>query len=152
MKQSAISVQQSAIEYDDNDGTLWVVVDGKRYMLSQTSGELVASEGHGISDLYWSNVPESAEQVRDTFRSIATLRTEIAALRDEPEKLRRNFAEYLAHKYIKQPSYIAELCDESLDKTGALLGYVREAARLLSADAAAEREATPEITSGAGDE
>lgn len=43
--------------------------------------------------------------------------------------LRRNFARYLVPAYLKNPTHIAELCDEMLDRTGTLLGYLREEAR-----------------------
>ena len=46
----------------------------------------------------------------------------------DAETLRRNFAEYLLPAYEKSPFEIACLCDEKLDRTGALLGYLRELA------------------------
>jgi hypothetical protein len=45
------------------------------------------------------------------------------------EALRRNFARYLAPLYREDDVEIARLCDEELDQSGALLGYVRDAAR-----------------------
>jgi hypothetical protein len=68
---------------------------------------------------------------RDGEQEAERATAELAALKAEPDKLRRNFARYLAHDYLKNPTNIADICDESLDKTGALLGYVREAARNL---------------------
>ena len=42
--------------------------------------------------------------------------------------LRRNFAEHLVDAYRVDPVAVATLCDERLDRSGALLGYLREAA------------------------
>ena len=50
------------------------------------------------------------------------------ASRAEAEKLRRSFAEYIAPQYVENRTLVANLCDEVLDRSGALLGYVREAA------------------------
>ncbi len=49
----------------------------------------------------------------------------------ESRKLRRNFAKYLAEYYEDSPVEVAALCDEQLDRTGELLGYVREEAAAL---------------------
>jgi hypothetical protein len=50
---------------------------------------------------------------------------------DDATILRKNFARYLAPMYLENPIKIACDCDEDLDRTGALLGYVRlEAAKL----------------------
>lgn len=46
--------------------------------------------------------------------------------------LRRNFARYLAPHYLRDYAEIARLCDEELDRSGALLGYVREEAGKLT--------------------
>jgi hypothetical protein len=51
---------------------------------------------------------------------------------DEADALRRNFAKHLAPAYLKDSFSIAGLCDDTLDRRGTLLGYVREeAAKLL---------------------
>lgn len=50
---------------------------------------------------------------------------------DDAEKLRRNFAAYLAPMYLRKPEKIAEVCDEAIDRTGILLGCVREEAEKL---------------------
>jgi hypothetical protein len=47
---------------------------------------------------------------------------------EEGYKLRRNFAKYLAKAYLQDPLHIAVECDTLLDRTGELLGYVREEA------------------------
>jgi len=57
----------------------------------------------------------------------------VEAEREKARVLRRNFAEYLVPAYIATPIAIANICDEQLDRTGNLLGYVREAARARSA-------------------
>lgn len=49
-------------------------------------------------------------------------------LRAELNQLRLNMAEYLVQYYQIDPVAVAEDCDERIDRTGALLGYVREAA------------------------
>lgn len=46
--------------------------------------------------------------------------------REEADKLRRNMAKYFASAYRVDPAFVAEICDEQIDRTGALLGYVRE--------------------------
>ena len=51
----------------------------------------------------------------------------------EAKTLRKNFAKYLAPIYEKDRTAIAILCDEQLDKTGNLLGYVREEAETIRA-------------------
>lgn len=56
--------------------------------------------------------------------------THLGALKvaEENTELRRNFASYLARAYLVNPSAIATICDEQLDRSGALLWYVRKAA------------------------
>lgn len=51
---------------------------------------------------------------------------------DEATLLRKNFAKFLAPLYVKDPYKIAEECDERIDRTGVLLGYVREEAAKLN--------------------
>ena len=51
----------------------------------------------------------------------------------EAKTLRKNFAKYLAPIYEKDRTAIAILCDEQLDKTGNLLGYVRKEAEAIRA-------------------
>lgn len=46
----------------------------------------------------------------------------------EIKALRQNFARYLTPAYLENPVEIARICDEEIDRTGKLLGYVREAA------------------------
>lgn len=58
-------------------------------------------------------------------------RARLEAHKDDADKLRRNFAKYLAEYYKDSPVEVAALCDEQLDRSGALLGYVREEAALL---------------------
>lgn len=57
----------------------------------------------------------------------------MTAIQAEISKLRivrRHFVEYLAEQYRNgQAVEIAGLCDERLDRSGALLGEVREVAR-----------------------
>lgn len=48
----------------------------------------------------------------------------------ESKALRMNFAKYLVPAYLENPVEIARLCDEELDRTGNLLGYLRQAARV----------------------
>jgi hypothetical protein len=50
---------------------------------------------------------------------------------DEAKELRINFARWLAPQYLENELKIANLCDETLDRSGALLGYVRHEATLL---------------------
>jgi hypothetical protein len=50
---------------------------------------------------------------------------------DEAKALRINIARWLAPQYLEDQSKIATLCDETLDLSGALLGYVRHEAALL---------------------
>lgn len=49
----------------------------------------------------------------------------------EADKLRANFAKYLASDYLNDPARIAKICDEEIDQTGRLLGMLRTAARAL---------------------
>ena len=57
----------------------------------------------------------------------------------EAQKLRLGFARYLAPLYVDDALKIAKLCDEELDPTGSLLGYVRdEVARIGQMDESIE--------------
>lgn len=58
-----------------------------------------------------------------------TPQEQIAKLESDIKKLRTNFAKYLVPLYKKDQAGIARLCDEELDRSGALLGYLREEAR-----------------------
>ena len=51
-----------------------------------------------------------------------------AAVAAEHERLLRVMACNLTPQYLKDRVAVATLCDELLDRSGALLGYVREAA------------------------
>lgn len=53
----------------------------------------------------------------------------IRKLKRDAETLRRNWARSLVQHYLADPEHIAQLCDEVFDQSGALLGYVREAAK-----------------------
>ncbi len=68
---------------------------------------------------------ENATRIIELQKENAVLRTAAEAARGDCEKLRCNFAEYLAPLYRENPVAIAKLCDEKLDRTGILLGYVR---------------------------
>jgi hypothetical protein len=55
--------------------------------------------------------------------------TTIATLRAETlEEAARGMAKRLVQRYEADPTRIAELCDSVLDRSGKLLGYVREEA------------------------
>jgi hypothetical protein len=56
------------------------------------------------------------------------LTVRIHSMETEMKALRKNFARYLAPAYLENPVEIARICDEEIDRTGKLLGYVREAA------------------------
>jgi hypothetical protein len=49
----------------------------------------------------------------------------------EADKLRSNFAKYIAPEYLNEPERIAAICDGQLDQSGRLLGMVRTEARAL---------------------
>jgi hypothetical protein len=53
---------------------------------------------------------------------------QLAKAKAESAALRKNFAQYLVPAYIANPVEIARICDEEIDQTGRLLGYVRKAA------------------------
>jgi hypothetical protein len=80
-----------------------------------------------LAVIYYGEHPVDETEVRDAEQAAAELQT-LRNKADEADKLRRNFARYLSHDYLKNPANVADICDNSLDKTGALLGYVREAA------------------------
>jgi hypothetical protein len=56
---------------------------------------------------------------------------ELANRSEEAYRLRRNFAKFLAPMYVEDHRRIANLCDDELDQTGNLLGYVRDEAMKL---------------------
>ena len=58
------------IEYENESGTLWLVVGEMRYLISQLSGELKANDEHDISDYYWGG---GAEEVKRVFEKIADI-------------------------------------------------------------------------------
>lgn len=60
-----------------------------------------------------------------------------------PDELRKNFARFIAPLYLENRAEIARVCDEEIDQSGALLGYVREAARLLEMRPTPERHEFP---------
>ena len=59
------------IEYHDVPGALWIVIEGKKYLLATISEEYIASKGHAISDLYWDSTKPNHELVRQIFQEIA---------------------------------------------------------------------------------
>lgn len=61
------------IEYDADTAALWLRIKGKRYMLVQASGELIAAEGHGIDDYYWSNPPLTCDEIKNILGIMAEL-------------------------------------------------------------------------------
>jgi len=63
--------QKYILEYEEDSGALFVRIGEKRYVLCQASGELIPAQGHGISDYYWSDIPDSADTVRAIFRDLA---------------------------------------------------------------------------------
>lgn len=64
-----------------------------------------------------------AERIHAAFESL---------LAEEKKRLFQPIARYLARRYIEGDAVeIARLCDEELDPTGNLLGWVREEAGLL---------------------
>ena len=80
---------------------------------------------------------ETLATQRDGYQAtVVKQRAELAA-KDEAlkdaEKLRRNVARYFASAYRVDPVFVAEICDEQIDRTGTLLGYVREEAAALKA-------------------
>ena len=93
-----------------------------------------------ISKRFLKTAKQDGWPVGDLTKAIQDAETELAAkdakteaARSDAEKLRRNFAKYLAPEYIELPHYVAGVCDEEIDKTGELLGYVREYAALKDA-------------------
>jgi len=63
--------QKFTIEFDEHPGGLWARINGKRYLICQTSGEFVADNGCAISDFYWEDPSKNPEIVKDIFQAIA---------------------------------------------------------------------------------
>ncbi len=65
----------------------------------------------------------------DTLKSeLAASKLEASRLERRIDKLRGNLAEHLATQYESDPVEVARLCDEVLDRSGVLLGMVRDLA------------------------
>lgn len=78
-----------------------------------------------ISRLFWDNFIKS--EPAQVMRDVIAIELEKAEMRAR-EQLLRSMAESLVPAYRGDQAGIAKLCDETLDRSGALLGYVREAA------------------------
>jgi len=59
------------------------------------------------------------------------------------EKYFREVAERLVVRYKLDPCGTAALCDETLDRSGALLGYVRDAVRAADKEAKVKKTHNP---------
>jgi len=80
-----------------------------------------------ISRLFWDNFIKSEPAL--TMRDVIAIELEKAEDRARIRTL-KGIAANLAQRYRENSSDTARLCDEELDPSGALLGYVREAAAL----------------------
>lgn len=78
-----------------------------------------------ISRLFWDNFIKSEPAL--TMRSVIAIELDKAETRAR-EQILRGMAERLVMKYLNDQSGTATLCDETLDPTGNLLGYLRDAA------------------------
>jgi hypothetical protein len=83
----------------------------------------VASDNHAMVK-YLVQIDEQAAE-------IARLKAKVDQMREALDDAldRRGIARRLAARYNDNPARIADLCDSAIDRTGRLLGYVREAAR-----------------------
>ena len=81
-----------------------------------------------MSELYegTSTVDDFKDKLHECKENYAEMREEAKNSADDIFKLRRNFAKYLSKLYLANQVEIARLCDEELDRSGILLGYVRE--------------------------
>lgn len=86
--------------------------------------------GDNLSSEQWREIAagnlEAAVAERDQR---LTLAARIAELEAENARLREGRLDMLARLYWQVPREVADLCDHYLDKSGALLGEVRERAR-----------------------
>lgn len=84
----------------------------------------------------WINVSKRIEQTRQELEQEQRDWKELAKQVQigEADLLRRRFAKYLAPAYLENPLKIANICDEELDCTGTLLGFVRDEARQLKSN------------------
>jgi hypothetical protein len=80
-----------------------------------------------ISRLFWDNFIKSEPAL--TMRDVIAIELEKAEDRSRIQVL-KSIAANLAQRYRDDQLETARLCDEVLDRSGALLGYVREAAAL----------------------
>lgn len=78
-----------------------------------------------ISRLFWDNFIKSEPAL--TMRDVIAIELEKAEERARVQLL-KGMAANLAQRYKTDPLAVARLCDDELDRSGALLGYVREAA------------------------
>jgi len=67
--------------------------------------------------------------LREAVEDFCRVSDQNERLRADLLSLRKNFARYLAAEYRRSPARVATLCDETLDRSGELLGYVREFAQ-----------------------
>lgn len=71
----------------------------------------------------------SREETEDPFQRKPDLPYTAEYYAAQLEAFRRNVARWLVNDYKKDPFTTASICDEMLDRSGVLLGYVREEAR-----------------------
>lgn len=78
---------------------------------------------------------ERPDELADDLRYIAAHEADprkeerIYDAADELERLRQQRLMILAAVYMEAPRFVAEICDTSLDRSGALLGQVRALAK-----------------------
>jgi len=82
-------------------------------------------------DAFESLIGAYGEDMEEAADEIARLEAEVKRMREALEDAldRRGIARRLAARYNENPARIADLCDSAIDRTGRLLGYVREEAR-----------------------
>lgn len=72
---------------------------------------------------------ETADALEELGAMLGRCDDDLEKQRAEIERLRQIHLTMLSEFYKTDPCRVAEICDEVLDKSGALLGEVREAAR-----------------------
>lgn len=93
-----------------------------------TQAELEKLAHHVLRDDDEAQCEPRTQREYDLSQGVLALLAENRALRADLKTLRLNMAKHLAPEYPTSPLATARLCDEVLDPSGALLGYVREEA------------------------